>query len=350
MIRRLLLSAIAATVCCGCGEYVSLNSNPAVESIPASSAAAISNVLFSEVTTIDLGRLEIGNSGEGRFTITNVGNDTIHIGLVRTSCTCTSVALTSEVLAPGTSTVVTTTIAARTLGAQSAAVTLTPQPIGNPLVLRVNWSCGSQVIVEPPLLWFGRVPASRVSNGRIRVMSDPRVDEQRWNAGSFAGVTAFPPNALSCGWSDHADGGIEVNVSLKPHADHGAGHGRIVIDPGAGLNLISVPVNWEVTQRVRVSPSVAYVGVLSPGESWHARFVLTSDEAQIEAVESLESTSATVPKTNFITGRVVQHDVFGSAPVGSGAFRDTVPVRLMVGSEWTEVPLAIAGIVSHGTE
>ncbi len=337
--------AYFAMVCLGCGD---INAPRVPETNGRVSHPPLDpDPLYCEQRTIDLGWIPIGASNtEAEFSVTNQTNQQIRIASVERSCTCTEVRLSSEVVEPGESIHVTAEIKARSLGKQSATFNLQPAPVGKPVKFRLNWNGGSKLTVDPVRLSFGALTYGEAKTKQIHITLAADAQDVHWTGEDFQKVEGLPADQIFPKWEKTTDG-VTVDVAVRPPLDPKVAHGLVIISPGGGIPKLRVPVDWNVSEPVTITPLTAFTGVLAAGQKWSTTFVISAADDTIRELQVVDATAEIQLTTSILDAQRVKCNLTGLAPPIDGAFRVPVQVDIVTDAAIRKRTLTVAGIVSQ---
>jgi hypothetical protein len=216
--------------------------------------------LVSAEPVHEFGTVDQGTVIRHAFRFLNAGGGPLEIGRVDTPCGCTAAIVPQTVIPPGEEgsvEVAFDTTGFRGRKAKSVFLS-TNDPVQSTHAFVLAGDVVARVVVDPPVLYLGRIhPATSIS-GEIRVISttgdplriaEPIVDRP----GIRAAVEAFP---------EAGEAGRRIVVAIEGELPRGPFNGALRIPVEAPQHVsIQVPVVGNVDDDMLVQPSPVTVGV-----------------------------------------------------------------------------------------
>lgn len=217
------------------------------------------------------GRFEQGNLARYTFKVRSVGNAPLRIERVKPSCGCLVTAAEGQAVPPGSETFVTVELDTRELdGAVTKSVTLYTNDPARPTVeLVLAGEVHSDVVLEPPVLYFGRVRAGKATRRQVQVKVDrPAPGQQAAKAPAPVLITAVdpPPRPLTATLEATADGGQAVVVEVAADATLGHFSRKVTLHTTSAREpTITFDVLGSVEGDIALTPSALSFGATPAG-------------------------------------------------------------------------------------
>lgn len=201
------------------------------------------------------------------FEMENIYEETLHIASVRTSCGCTSAAISKDTLKTWEKGgIVATFNTASFLGQRSATITVTiDKPFFAEVQLNVQGYIRADVVFAPGVVDFASVDHGSTAQRKININYAGRPDWQIVDVRSANEHFEVELNEL------HRGGGkvsYDMIVHLKNSAPEGFIADQLVLvtnDPRSAH--VPLAVEGKVVAPVSVSPASLFLGTLEPGKS-----------------------------------------------------------------------------------
>jgi hypothetical protein len=216
--------------------------------------------LVSAEPVHEFGTVDQGTVIRHAFRFLNAGGDPLEIERVDTPCGCTAALVPQTVIPPGEEGSVEVTFDTTGFrGRKAKSVFLsTNDPVQSTHAFVLAGDVVARVVVDPPVLYLGRIPPATSVSGEIRVIStngdplrlaEPIVDRP----GIRANVEAFP---------EAGEAGRRIVVAIEGELPRGPFNGALRIPVEAPQHVsIQVPVVGNVDDDLPVQPSPITVGV-----------------------------------------------------------------------------------------
>lgn len=211
-----------------------------------------------------------GAKTQYEFEVRNPYAVDVHLAGVRTSCGCTSAALSKQTLKTyETAAVVATFNTGAFVGNRRATLTVTiDKPRFAEVRLQVRGRIRGDVEVSPSAFSFGAVDQGATARRSVLVRRFGRTDwkivETR-NSSDFIELQVEP-----AGQGTH-----RVTAVLKDNAPVGYFHRQIwLMTNDSGIPHLPVQVEGRVTAPLTVSPSHLFLGAVPPGQKVHRKLVV----------------------------------------------------------------------------
>ena len=213
-------------------------------------------------STHDFGVVVEGARVNHIFKIENIGDEQLTIGRVLSSCGCTVVKSSSEVLQPGASGVIEVKFdTAGFAGERKKAIRLYSNDPEQPMVpLYLSGTIQPEIIVRPRRVAFTGVTKDQINqaSARVRLSVAPQADST---------VRIGQVRALSKRVKVVDLGGDsktrEIEVRLSSDLTMGEFRDRVLVELDGGQSqVVNVPVSVEIVGDIRLTPSVVSFGLL----------------------------------------------------------------------------------------
>ncbi len=216
--------------------------------------------LVSAEPVHEFGTVDQGTVVRHAFRFLNAGGDPLEIDRVVTPCGCTAAVVPQTVVPPGEEGSVEVTFDTTGFrGRKAKSIFLsTNDPVQRLHAFVLAGDVVARVVVDPPVLYLGRIPSATGTTGEIRVLSttgDPlRLAELIIeNPGIRATIEPLP---------EAGEAGRRIVVAIGGHLPRGPFSGTLRIPVEAPQHVsIQVPVVGNVEDDLLVQPSAVTVGV-----------------------------------------------------------------------------------------
>jgi hypothetical protein len=222
--------------------------------------------MFS-VTSHNFGTVAKGSKTEFRFVYRNLYEEDVHVQSVRTSCGCTSPAITKKLLHTHETGEIVATFNTRTFqGQHGATLTVTfDLPFYAEVQLRVAGNIRGDVTFDPPSINLGNVDLGSGAEQQVRVT---HVGATRWEITDVRSANANFEVMLSQPQHSGSQSAYDLTLRLKQNAPAGYINDQLILvtnDPRAAQ--IPMDVEGRVVAEVTVSPQLLALGTVSAGGS-----------------------------------------------------------------------------------
>ena len=222
--------------------------------------------MFS-VTSHNFGTVAKGSKTEFRFVYRNLYEEDVHVQSVRTSCGCTSPAITKKLVHTHETGEIVATFNTRTFqGQHGATLTVTfDQPFYAEVQLRVAGNIRGDVTFDPPSINLGNVDLGSGAEQRVRVT---HVGASPWQITDVRSANSNFEVVLSQPQHTGAQSVYDLTLRLKQSAPAGYINDQLILvtnDPRA--TQIPMDVEGRIVAEVTVSPQVLALGTVSAGGS-----------------------------------------------------------------------------------
>lgn len=222
--------------------------------------------MFS-VTSHNFGTVAKGSKTEFRFVYRNLYEEDVHVKSVRTSCGCTTPAITKKLLQTHETGEIVATFNTRTFqGQHGATLTVTfDLPFSAEVQLRVAGNIRGDVTFDPPSISLGNVDLGSGAEQRVRVT---HVGSTPWEITDVRSANANFEVMLSQPQHSGSQSAYDLTLRLKQNAPAGYINDQLILvtnDPRAAQ--IPMDVEGRVVAEVTVSPQLLALGTVSAGGS-----------------------------------------------------------------------------------
>lgn len=222
--------------------------------------------MFS-VTSHNFGTVAKGSKTEFRFVYRNLYEEDVHVQSVRTSCGCTSPAITKKLLHTHETGEIVATFNTRTFqGQHGATLTVTfDLPFYAEVQLRVAGNIRGDVTFDPPSINLGNVDLGSGAEQQVRVT---HVGAIPWEITDVRSANANFEVMLSSPRHSGSQSAYDLTLRLKQNAPAGYINDQLILvtnDPRAAQ--IPMDVEGRVVAEVTVSPQLLALGTVSAGGS-----------------------------------------------------------------------------------
>ena len=222
--------------------------------------------MFS-VTSHNFGTVAKGSKTEFRFIYRNLYEEDVHVQSVRTSCGCTSPAITKKLVHTHETGEIVATFNTRTFqGQHGATLTVTfDQPFYAEVQLRVAGNIRGDVTFDPPSINLGNVDLGSGAEQRVRVT---HVGASPWQITDVRSANSNFEVVLSQPQHTGAQSVYDLTLRLKQSAPAGYINDQLILvtnDPRA--TQIPMDVEGRIVAEVTVSPQLLALGTVSAGGS-----------------------------------------------------------------------------------
>lgn len=257
------------------------NTSPILAALVLSTGAALATAgrvwgaagVVVDVPVHQFGAVAQGDLVRHTFQVRSTGNAPLRLEHVKPSCGCLVTAAEGQDVPAGSDTYVTVELDTRGLaGPVTKTVTAyTNDPARPTLELALAGEVASDVVVEPPVLYFGRVRRGRPLRRQVQVKVDRPVPAPGQSAGSLPApvlVTGVDPPArpLTATLEATADGGQAIAVELAGDAPLGHFVRTVTFHTtSARQPVMTLEVLGSVDGDIAVTPPTVTFGVTRPG-------------------------------------------------------------------------------------
>jgi hypothetical protein len=312
----------------------------------------------------DFGVVARGAEVVVRMKITNKYQETIHLGGVRTSCSCISAKLSTNTLKTWEEGVL--EVRLNTLqftGERNVnAIIQIDQPKFIEVVIPIHAYIRTDVVLDPGSVVFGTVMQGEASERRVRIDYAGKVSSGGANWRIAEVKSPRNPNVLCAvkEVSRTSDGftanvSYELTVKLRPETPVGELREQILVSTNDGNGpQIPIMVEGRVIPEYSVTPPSIVLRSLKPGTQEKVKVIISSKKPF--AVSKIESNSGSssfliqpIAKDNY---RVVQElRLIINAPENAGPFNEVFTVTLAAqGKDQAKaVEFKLSGKVLEGT-
>jgi len=215
--------------------------------------------------SINLGRIPIDSADGYRTAILlrNVGNRTIRVAAVRTSCGCTVAHVANPSISPQSSTTIEVRIEASRPGDGRATVSLECDN-GQTVVSELVWTCVPAIEWRPTIVELGNVRTHAQLAGALHLRSG--LNRRLRIAGARS---TDPELRIAMGWDDDQHvitpeqwHRIPLAVeSVESGSSPGSKMANIVVEAidGSQRHSVNIPVQWKVSPVVRAIPERVFL-------------------------------------------------------------------------------------------
>lgn len=215
----------------------------------------------------DFGAVGRGSKQEFAFEFTNVYKEDVRIATIRSTCGCTTVRVTKDVLKTFEKAEVIATYNTRSfLGAKSSTITVViDQPYYAEVQLNVTGYIRSDVVFSPGAVEFGAVEVGRGAERKIDVAYAGRSD---WEIVDIRSANEHFEVELDETLRSSGRVNYSMTVRLQPTAPVGYINDQLtIVTNDGGVKTITVPVEGQVESPLSVSPASLFLGILEPGQT-----------------------------------------------------------------------------------
>jgi len=266
------------------------------------------------------------------FTLKNEGNTTLLIGNVRPTCGCTVAQLSTSSVEPGAEAALTVKLDlhGRT-GAQFKQIRVESNDTNqSPYTLTLTGTAVTEVQINPPNLFFGRLAADAIVTGMVEVVASSNTPVR------ITGVTS--DNVTLAAETETLEEGHRYRVAVRTQPPLSLGHfvGRVTMQtdhPGAYSTLL-ITVSGVVGGGLTVAPTEIVIGS-NDAQPVTRHIVLHSPDNASFTLLGVEVPAGNIVSTVFpmgSSGYRVQLENLTAAPELNGA-----EIRIRTSAE--EMPL-----------
>ncbi len=228
-------------------------------------------------------------------TLRNVGGESLRIGTIRIGCTCTAASLSRELIPPGGTATLTTSIK---LGdspmPRESSLTIFNSSADRPaLTLGFRWRSVNRVRVEPASCEWSRLRRGETAERSLEVIVNGLglCPSCRIEFGPGSGVLSGEVIPVDGARTGHASPPVgpsnRVIARLVARAraigELGARREESILSIRCGEEeraRVAVPASWSVTAPVEVAPERLSLGSCRPGDRIERKVLLGSDDGQ----------------------------------------------------------------------
>jgi hypothetical protein len=252
------------------------NQSPILAALVLSTGAALATAgrvdaaagVVVEAPVHQFGTVMQGDLVRHTFKVHSAGNAPLRVEHVKPSCGCLVTAAEGQDVPAGSDTFVTLELDTRELAGPVTKTVLlyTNDPVRPTLQLTLLGEVESDVVLEPPVLYFGRVRAGRAVRRQVQVRVEKPAPGHAAAAPVLVTAVAPPGRPLSATLEATADGGQAIAVELA--ADAPLGHFTRTVrfrTTSARQPDMTLEVLGSVEGDIAVTPPTITFGVTRPG-------------------------------------------------------------------------------------
>jgi len=241
----------------------------------------------------DFGGVARASKVEHRFVVKNIYKEDVHIAGVRSSCGCTSVAISKDTLKTYETGEIIATLNTRSFtGDRAATLTVTiDKPFYAEVQIRVTGYIRTDVVLDPPAVDFGSVAEGEAGEQRIAIAYAGRSD---WKILDLKNTSALVDAQVVETSRGAGRVNYELIVKLKPDAPAGYLKDQLLLVTNDRRET-EIPVDLEgrIAPALSVTPSSLFLGVVNPGKKVNKQLVVRAKQPfRITAVECEDSSFA----------------------------------------------------------
>lgn len=230
------------------------------------------------VRTHDFGHVARGAKAEFAFEIQNLYEEEVHIADVRTSCGCTTPAVTKNVLKTWEKGAIVATLNTRSfVGPRNSTLTVViDKPFYAEVTLTISGTIHSDVDFQPGSVDLGEVEQGAGVEKEIIVTHRGRGP---WQISDIRSASNHLEVELSEPMRQPGQTTYKMLVRLKPDAPGGLINEQLtVVTSDKSLPAITLPVEGRVAPPLSVSPSPLLFGAVPAGQSATKQLVITGKQ------------------------------------------------------------------------
>lgn len=215
--------------------------------------ATVAARLVVDTPTYDFGTVEQGELVQHRFVLANDGGEDLHIKAINAPCGCTAAVASTLTLPPGgTADLNVTFDTTRFVGRKTKTVSVDTVDADGPAVeLTLSGKVRPQVVVDPPVLYLGRIRPGTEAIGGVRILSTSGTPVRVLDAQADNPVLHVAVESLSSA----GPAGQQVVVRLAPEARRGRFSDTLRVSTShPGASRLEVPIFGSVEGDLMVSP------------------------------------------------------------------------------------------------
>lgn len=239
-------------------------------------------------TSVDIGNVSLGTSGNGTFSIRNDGNENLVVSSITSDNGVFAVSPSSATLAPGANQPVTITFSPTTAGAQSAAITVTSNDADEATVtVTINGTgLSPDITLSTTIVAIGNVALGSNGSGSFTITNDGGADLTITSIASDNTLFTVSPSSVTI-----APGGNQlVTVTFSPDAA-GARSATVTISTDQG-NLTVTATGTGIAPDITLSDASVSIGNVNAGSTGSGSFTITNNGDADLVVTSITSDNA----------------------------------------------------------
>ena len=248
-----------------------------------------------EPMEIDLGTVNAGSSFERFLTLTNVGDGTLVLEDVKTSCGCTAASVDGIVeLGAGESEQIRVTFNSKNFeGPVTKKVTITTNASNKTTQVVLKADVYKPVRWEPKYVTLNKVSAKEPNEQMLKLQFDQSLKAKVEGVRVLGGQLNSEPSKLFTAevggaYQEGERDVVEVFVRLIPGLEPQRFNESLMVKTNltGDQEELKIPVRGETLGRIRVSPQYAVMRVADPGEEVTRDVILTSEQGPFEVVSA----------------------------------------------------------------
>lgn len=283
----------------------------------------------------------VGQAAIGKITITNRGQQPLKIEVGETSCGCTSAKLSSKLLLPRESAILTIEIQADTWKSRTESVTIrTSDPLW-PRIMVAQWLQMPNVVPNPEKLVIKACEGHTES--RLMTLWLPE-------AASISRISVRHPfiKAKVLGIESVEDGKEQrIEVTISANAPPGAFADEVIFYlKDADIPQLKVPMEGFIQSDIILTPPQIFLGFVAAGSVMKKRTVAQSQSDHLFAIKSIQNKNPSI-KVQVEIGKMAMRqeiilDINVVGEVGT-VIRDQVQILL---SNNQKLTINVAGMIA----
>lgn len=327
-------------------------------------------IIHFQKTEIDLGRIPIRPEGyEVPFNFTNRGLSTLKISSLVKSCSCADVRLTDNKFPITRSGKVILKIAPTLAEERSATVEVHSNDPDHPVTtLVLKWRAVAPLELDPLSVNFGLLRPDETKSLPIKIdrnRSDPStdvlidLDEEIFESQPvITKIIASPSDQLKLPDLPTSAAPLPfdlklLNLQLTAGKESGRFNGTVTLYmKDAWRESFSIPVSWQVRDRIESIPPRFFAGVVTPGSLVSATLTINAEQGQNLEIISLAPETPLEDwafSTRQIDAHSIRCDLSFKSPSKSGVFRNTL--ALNTSKPFThQITIPVSGLVKSSSD
>lgn len=231
----------------------------------------------------DFGTVAKNEFAEHRFQIKNVFNEDIRIQQVKTSCACTDVSLTKNLLKKfETAELVAKFNTRNFVGQKQATLTVIfAPPFSGEVQLTVRGNIRSDVMFEPGNIDFGSLTQEALTaKTNVQRIQITKFNNSNWRIVDVK--STFPHVGVSLTNPVRVNNQVkyDMDVRIKPSAPAGFVQSELIIVANDFGRMTEIPIKFsaKVASTLQISPEVLTITSAEPGEVIKKKLIVKADK------------------------------------------------------------------------
>ena len=233
--------------------------------------------IFFKNPDFNFGQIFKGQKIEHIFEFENLGNDTLNIGKVKTSCGCTAAMLTNNTIPPGDTGEIRATFNSGTLtGNVTKSISVISNDPDHPSYkLTIYGEIIEDVTIKPKNIDFGSVYIGEKTDKTVTIKSHTMADFKIKN------ITTSKP-FVNASIAEEENGEYVIKAALVNNPEIGRFSGGIILETNSPLQKkVIMPFFGEIVGDITTYPKKIYYGYVDKGKELSQKLYVKVNKSNI---------------------------------------------------------------------